>query len=227
VPASELDALDMGGFGTWTRVEEQLVLDFSITHPVLGARSANGTMRWNDKVLAQKAKDKWNKHGCNYNVIGYAFAPCVMTTYGQIHGHLLCLLYVLAKKQAETVHIHKQQFTHIEHLLGLFFAQSHARIRAAVTRGMALCAMGCSLMGVSKVFLLHVAPTRYGDQTFAAGKHLALGFSQWHLALAVFYLYICMYNVSILWVFPLWYFYHCINFVSIFLSFLFLLSNKI
>jgi hypothetical protein len=163
---------------------KQLVLDFSITHPVLGACSANGTMRWKDKVLAQKAKDKWNKHGRNYNVIGYAFAPCVMTTYGQIHGHLLRLLYVLTKKQAETVHVHKQLFTHIEHLFGLFFAQSRARNRAAVARGMALRAMGCSLMGVSKVFLWHVAPTRYGDQTFAAGEHLAPGFSQWLLALA-------------------------------------------
>jgi hypothetical protein len=77
------------------------------------------------------------------------------------HGHLRfsCLLYVVAKKQAETVHLHKQQFTHIEHLSGLFFAQSHARTGAAVARGMALRAMGCSLMGVSKVFLLHVAPT--------------------------------------------------------------------
>jgi hypothetical protein len=56
---------------------------------------------------------------------------------------------------------------------------------AAVARGMALREMGCSLMGVSKVFLWHVAPTRYGDQTLAAGKHLALGFSQWRLALAV------------------------------------------
>ena len=142
------------------------------------------TMRWNDKVLAQKAKDKWNKHGRNYDVIGYAFAPCVMTTYGQIHGHLLRLLYVLAKKQAETVHVHKRPFTHIEHLFGLFFAQSRARIGAAVARGMALRAMGCSLMGVSKVFLRHVAPTRYGDQTFAPGEHLAPGFSQWRLALA-------------------------------------------
>jgi hypothetical protein len=29
---------------------------------------------------AQKAKDKWNEHGHNYDVIGYAFAPCIMTT---------------------------------------------------------------------------------------------------------------------------------------------------
>jgi hypothetical protein len=130
------------------------------------------------------SKDKWNKHGRNYDVIGYAFAPCVMTTYGQIHGHLLRLLYVLAKKQAETVHVHKRPFTHIEHLFGLFFAQSRARIGVAVARGMALRAMGCSLMGVRKVFLRHVAPTRYGDQTFAAGEHLAPGFSQWRLALA-------------------------------------------
>ncbi len=35
-------------------------------------------------------------------------------------------------------------------------------------------------------FLRHVAPTRYGHQTFAAGEHLlvAPGFSQWRLALA-------------------------------------------
>ncbi len=57
--------------------------------------------------------------------------------------------------------------THSKHLFGLFFAQpqSRARIGAAVAaRGMALRAMGCSLMGVSKVFLRHVAPeapTRY------------------------------------------------------------------
>jgi hypothetical protein len=70
---------------------------------------------------------------------------------------------------------HKRPFTHIEHLFGFFFAQSRARIGAAVARGMALRAMGCSLMGVSKVFLRHVAPTRYGDQTFAAGEHLAPG----------------------------------------------------
>ncbi len=65
-----------------------------------------------------------------------AFAPCVMTTHGQIHGHILCLLYVLAKIQAETVHVHKQLFTHIKHLFGLFFAQSSACIGAAVARGM-------------------------------------------------------------------------------------------
>ena len=173
------DALiDLSGDST------QLILDFSITHPILGTRSTTGTLKWNDKVLAQKAKDKWNKHGRNYAVIGYAFAPCVMTTYGQIHGHLLRLLYVLAKKQAEAVHVHKRPLTNIDYLFGLFFAQSRARIGAAVARGMALRALGCSLMGVSKVFLRHVAPTCYGDQTLSAGEHLAAGFSQWRLALA-------------------------------------------
>jgi hypothetical protein len=36
----------------------------------------------------------------------------------------------------------KTLITHIEHLFGLFFAQSGARIRVAVARGMALRAMG-------------------------------------------------------------------------------------
>jgi hypothetical protein len=56
---------------------------------------------------------------------------------------------------------------------------------------MALRAMGCSLMGVSKVFLRHVAPTRYGDQTLAAGEHVAPGFSR---ACCV-NLYVCTYKV--------------------------------
>jgi hypothetical protein len=93
-------------------------------------------------------------------------------------------------------------FVFIEHLSGLkpglFFAQSRARIGAAVARGMELRAMGCSLMGVSKVFLLHIAPTRYGDQTLWAGELLAPGFSQWRLALAqhcCVNLYVFMYKV--------------------------------
>jgi hypothetical protein len=40
---------------------------------------------------------------------------------------------VLAKTQAETVHVHKQPSTHVEHLFGLFFAQSRARIWAALS----------------------------------------------------------------------------------------------
>jgi hypothetical protein len=80
--------------------------------------------------------------------------------------------------------VHVRSLTLHEHLFGLFFAQSRARIGAAVARGMALRAMGCSLMGVSKLFLRHVAPTHYGDQPLAAGERLAPGFSQWRLALA-------------------------------------------
>jgi hypothetical protein len=86
----------------------------------------------------------------------------------------------------------------IKHLFGLFFAQSRhghghghgifilatrARIGAAVAGGMALRAMGCSLMGhrVSKVFFRHVAPTRYGDQTLSAGEHLAPDYGNFFL----------------------------------------------
>ena len=48
--SGEAKQLDLSGEA------KQLVLDFSITHPVLRARSANVTLKWNDKVLAQKAK---------------------------------------------------------------------------------------------------------------------------------------------------------------------------
>ena len=70
-------------------------------------------------------------------------------------------------------------------LFGAFFAQSRARIGAAVARGMALRALGCSSFGASKVFLRHIAPARYRDQTSSEGEHLGAGFSQWRLVLAV------------------------------------------
>jgi hypothetical protein len=90
-----------------------------------------------------------------------------MTAYDQVDAHFLGLrlLYILATRRAEKVHIHSRPFTPIRHLFLLFFAQSRARIRAAVAGGMALRALGCSLFGVSKVFLRHIAPTRYRDQT--------------------------------------------------------------
>ncbi len=58
------------------------------------------------------------------------------------------------------------------------------------------CVRWAALMEDSKVFLQHVAPTRY--------EHLAPGFSQWRLALdAPVNLYVCIYKVIILslWVF--------------------------
>jgi hypothetical protein len=162
-----------------------LVVDFSVTHPVKGTLSPAGTPQWNDKTLAAKVKDKLNKHGRQYSLMELAFAPCVMTTYGQMDGHLLRLLYILATKQAEDVHVHHRPSTPIQHLFGLIFAQSRARISAAVARGMALRALGCSRMGVCKVFLRHIAPARFHDQTLSAGTHLVAGFSQWRLALSV------------------------------------------
>ncbi len=61
------------------------------------------------------------------------------------------------------------------------------------------------------MFLRHVAPTRYGDQAFAAGEHLAPGSHSGALRLLrePLCMYYGMYNVSILEVFP--YFYHCIT----------------
>jgi hypothetical protein len=94
--------------------------------------------------------------------------------------------------------------------------------------GALLRAMGCSLIWLtwlirvsSKVCLRHVAPTHYEDQTLAAGEHLDLGFSQWRLVAWTFMyvqseyiwsLQVCFITVS--------------HFVSIFLSFAFLVSDN-
>ena len=160
----------------------KLVVDFTICHPHRG--TTNGAGAWNDNALAGAVRNKWNRHGRQYAVIGYAFAPCAMTTYGRMDAHLLRLLYIFAQKRAEMVHVNYKPLTSVEHLFGLFFAQGRARIGAAVARGMALRALGCSLFGVSKVFLRHIAPARYRDQTLSSGQHLTAGLSQWRLALA-------------------------------------------
>lgn len=69
-------------------------------------------------------------------------------------------------------------------LAQIYFAQGRAKVGAALARGMALRAMGCSLLGVNKVFLRHIAPSRYGDQTLSSGAHLNTGHTHWRLALA-------------------------------------------
>jgi hypothetical protein len=161
----------------------QLVLDYSIVHPRHGTPNAAG--QWYHEALANRVRQKWNHHGRPYATIGFAFAPCVMTTYGRMDAHLLRLLYILAKKRAHLVHVHHRPFSTIESLFGRFFAQSRARVGAAVARGMALRALGVSALGVSKVFLKHVAPARYRDQTLSAGPHLSAGHSQWRLTLSL------------------------------------------
>ena len=149
------------------------------------SRSTTGTTVWNDKALTNKAKAKMRHHGKHYEVMGYAFAPCATTTYGQLDANLLRLLFILATKRAEMVHVHHRPSTPAQQLFGIFFAQGRARIGAAVARGMALRALGCSSFGASKVFLRHIAPARYRDQTLSTGEHLVAGFSQWRSVLAV------------------------------------------
>lgn len=161
----------------------KLVLDYSVVHPRFGTPNAAG--RWNHKALAGKVRGKWNNHGPQYAVLGFAFAPCIMTTYGQMDAHLLRLLYILAKKRAHLVHVHHRPLCDVEVLFGRFFAQSRARLGAAVARGMALRALGSSMLGVSKVFLKHVAPARFRDQMLSAGPHFAAGHTQWRLTLSV------------------------------------------
>lgn len=161
----------------------QLVLDYTVVHPRSGTPHAAG--QWNHEALSNAARNKWNRHGRAYAIIGFAFAPCAITTYGHMHGHLLRLLYIMAKKRAHLVHVHHRPLTHIDQLFGRFFAQSRARIGAAVARGMALRALGASALGVSRVFLKHIAPARYRDQSLSTGPHLAAGHTQWRLTLSM------------------------------------------
>jgi hypothetical protein len=160
----------------------QLVLDYTVVHPRAGTSNCAG--QWNLDALANKVRQKWTHHGRQYAVMGFAFAPCAITTYGHMHGHLLRLLYILAKKQAQLVHAHHRPFTHTDILFGRLFAQSRARIAAAVVKGMALRALGISSLGVSKVFLKHIAPALYRDEYLSAGPHLSAGHMQWQLALS-------------------------------------------
>ena len=158
-----------------------LVLDFSIVHPQSG--NVNGGT-WNPSALAQAAHKKCIKHGAQYAVMGFEFAPCVATTYGQLEADLLRLLYILARKHAELVHVHHRPLCDVAALFRTFFAQSRARIGAAVARGMAQRALGCSSLGASKVFLRHIAPARYRDLNLSSGTRVVAGDAQWRLALA-------------------------------------------
>ncbi len=155
-----------------------LVLDYTVVHP----RRANGV--WNKDALANQVRHKWNCHGQPYAVLGYAFASCAATTYGQLDANLLRILYIAAKRRAELLHVYHRPLVDIEHLFGVAFAQSRASVGAALARGMALRAFGTSAMGVSKVFHRHIAPAHYREQNLSSGPHLSAGHAQWRYVLA-------------------------------------------
>jgi hypothetical protein len=68
----------------------------------------------------------------------------------------------------------------IKHLFGTFSPQSLARLGAAIARGMALRAFCTSSMGLSKVFLRHIAPERAReDQNLPTGPHFSAGHAEW------------------------------------------------
>jgi hypothetical protein len=86
----------------------------------------------------------------------------------------------------------------LEHLFGTFFAQSRAQLGAAIARGMALRAFGTSSMGLSKVFLRHIAPERAReDQNLTTGPHFSAGTPNGVMLLppeaCVFSSYMCVY----------------------------------
>jgi hypothetical protein len=154
-----------------------LVLDYTVVHPQSGT-----TGKWNSEALANSVRNKWNRHGPSYAVLGFAFSACAATTYGRLDSHLLRLLYIAAKKRAELLHVYHRPLTNVDHLFGISFAQSRARIGAAVAKGMALRALSTSAMGVSKVFLRHIALALYRDQDLASGPHFSAGHAQWRHA---------------------------------------------
>ena len=86
----------------------------TVIHPRAGTGSTPG--QWNSLALEFPVLDKWNRHGNNYAVISFAFAPCVATTYRHLHAHLLLLLYILARRQAELVHTHDKPLVDFEFL---------------------------------------------------------------------------------------------------------------
>jgi hypothetical protein len=94
-------------------------------------------------------------------------------------GCLICTMPAIhaAKKLAELLHVYHRPLTNVDYLFGILFAQSRARIGVAVAKGMSLRALCTSAMGVSKVFLWHVAPARYRDQDLASGPHFLAGMS--------------------------------------------------
>jgi hypothetical protein len=83
------------------------------------------------------------------------------------------------------VHVYHGPLVPIEHLFGTFFAQIRAQSGAAIARGMALRAFGTSAMGLSKVFLRHIAPERAReDPNLTTGPHFSAGHAQLRYALA-------------------------------------------
>jgi hypothetical protein len=100
--------------------------------------------------LQDKANKKNIKHAQPYRTLGYTFVPCVASTYGQLHGDFLRVLYLLARQRAEAVIKHHRPDADFDLLLGQYFAAGRARLGVSIARGMAMRALSISLHGVRR-----------------------------------------------------------------------------
>ncbi len=98
-------------------------------------RRANGIAR---PLQTRCCRNKWNRHGPLHAVLGFALSACAATTNRRLDSHLLRLLYIAARKRAQLLHVYHRPLTNVDHRFGISFAQSRARIGAAVAKGMAL-----------------------------------------------------------------------------------------
>ena len=75
---------------------EDLVLDFSLTHPRSGVSKLHPVGDWKPGALDKTLHNKDRKHGIAYEQGNHAFLSLVADTYGKLSEDSVCFIWMLA-----------------------------------------------------------------------------------------------------------------------------------
>ena len=99
---------------------------------------------------------KMQKHGRPYEQQRLAFVPCIMSTYGAMQDDFVRLLYIMARRQAETIVAYHRPEADFDCVLGQCFSGLKGRIGAACARAMALRALSYNKFGIRHLHIHRV-----------------------------------------------------------------------
>jgi hypothetical protein len=134
------------------------VVDFTIVHPF------SSTGEWKNSAMTTSYNKKMEKHGRPYEIQKLAFVPCVLTTYGAMQDDFVRLLYIMARRQAESIIAYHRPEADFDCVLGQCFSGFKGRFGAACARAMALRALSYNKFGLRRPHLARVHKPHNRDQ---------------------------------------------------------------
>ncbi len=124
---------------------QDLIVDFSLTHPRYGASKLHPAGQWKPSGLAHLTRSKDNKHAISYEQGQHAYLSLTADTYGKISEDFVCFIWMVATSaltnfrpsQLPSTDGPDAQLDEFALQRGFFFSHMRVQVAAAVAKAAA------------------------------------------------------------------------------------------